>query len=213
MATPVERVEPRAGISGAQVAMVIGGLVVLLGLLWFFFLRGGGDEVDTAAPAPATTEEAPGEVPEEEGDGRGPGKGPVETFEVFAPKDPFDPVVTADTGGSGGGVTDVGIDGTPGAGTPGDEPGTGDEPGGSNAPGGGGGGDSSVGGHTVRLIEVFQDGGEARAQVQVDGTVFTVDEGEVFGDNFQLLSVSGDCATMLFGDDQFTLCEGEEILK
>ena len=41
----------------------------------------------------------------------------------------------------------------------------------------------------------------------------TVAEGEVFAENFKFLSVSGECATMLFGDDQFTLCEGEEILK
>jgi hypothetical protein len=47
----------------------------------------------------------------------------------------------------------------------------------------------------------------------VDGTVYTVDEGEQFAESFQLLSINGECATMLYGDDQFTLCEGEEILK
>jgi hypothetical protein len=43
--------------------------------------------------------------------------------------------------------------------------------------------------------------------------VYTAQEGETFADSFQLVSASGRCATMLFGDDQFTLCEGEEILK
>jgi hypothetical protein len=47
----------------------------------------------------------------------------------------------------------------------------------------------------------------------VDGTVYTVEEGERFATSFELLSLNGDCATMLYGDDQFTLCEGEEILK
>ena len=65
----------------------------------------------------------------------------------------------------------------------------------------------------MRVIDVFGDGGRRRAQVQVDGSVYTVDEGERFAENFQLLSASGRCATMLFGDDEFTLCEGEEILK
>jgi hypothetical protein len=47
----------------------------------------------------------------------------------------------------------------------------------------------------------------------VNGDVHSVAEGDVFAENFKLLSVSGDCASMLFGDDQFTICEGEEILK
>jgi hypothetical protein len=63
------------------------------------------------------------------------------------------------------------------------------------------------------VVDVYNEGGNARAQVQVDGTVYTVDEGERFADNFQLMSTSGQCATMLYGDDEFTLCEGEEILK
>jgi hypothetical protein len=61
------------------------------------------------------------------------------------------------------------------------------------------------------VVDVRARGG--RAQIQVDGTVYTVDEGETFADNFQLVDASGECATMLFGDDEFTLCEGEEILK
>jgi hypothetical protein len=61
----------------------------------------------------------------------------------------------------------------------------------------------------VRLVSVSG----SRASIQVDATVYNVREGEDFAGRFRLLSVSGNCATMLFGDDQFTLCEGEEILK
>jgi hypothetical protein len=103
---------------------------------------------------------------------------------------------TADTAG-----TNTGGSGGTGGGT-----GTG----GSDTIGQGG---RNVEGHTVRLVDIFTENGRERAQVQVDGTVYTVDEGEVFADSFQLLSISGDCATMLYGDDQFTICEGEEILK
>jgi hypothetical protein len=56
-------------------------------------------------------------------------------------------------------------------------------------------------------------GGEERAQIQVDDTVYRASEGEVFADSFKLVSIDNACATMLFGDDQFTLCKGEEILK
>jgi hypothetical protein len=63
----------------------------------------------------------------------------------------------------------------------------------------------------VRVVDVFPNG--RTAQIQVDGTVYTVDEGEEFAANFRLISASGQCVTMLFGDDEFTLCEGEEVLK
>jgi hypothetical protein len=116
----------------------------------------------------------------------------VETFEVFAPKDPFKPL-TPEAGAEGDGA---GAGGNDDAGT-----------------GGGGSANRNVAGHSVKLVDVFDDDGELRAQVQVDSTVYTVSEDEVFADNFQVLSISGECASMLFGDDQFTLCEGEEILK
>jgi hypothetical protein len=76
-----------------------------------------------------------------------------------------------------------------------------------NAPG------DRIEGHRVRVVDVFREGEGRRAQIQIDDTVYTVDRGERFAQNFQLLSTSGDCATMLYGDDEFTLCEGEEILK
>lgn len=52
-----------------------------------------------------------------------------------------------------------------------------------------------------------------KAQVKVGSTVYTVVQDEVFADNFKLVSISGSCATLLHGDDKFTLCEGEEVIK
>ena len=59
----------------------------------------------------------------------------------------------------------------------------------------------------------YAEYGRERAEVQVDDTVYTVDVGEEFAESFKLLSTSGRCASLLFGDDQFSLCEGQEILK
>lgn len=201
MATaPGQALEGR-NVSGTQAALVVLLLVALLGGLWFVFLR-SEPAVETApAPAPVETPEATPE-PEET---TAPGTGPIETFEVFAPKDPFKPAIVAAFVGTAPGP----------AGTAG--PGAGGVTGGGGAPGAGGsgGGDrsDSVGGHRVRLVDVFSQDGEERARVQVDGTVYTVEEGDRFADNFKLLSIEGQCASLLFGDDQFTLCEGEEILK
>ena len=203
MATAPDQVRAERNLSAAQVALVVLALIALLGVLWFLFLR-SEPAVETApAPVPVTTPEP---TPEPETTAK-PGGGPVETFEVFAPKDPFKPAIVIAAAGGGAAPAPGG---TPAPGS------TEDGTGGSTAGGGsgsGGGGSDTVGGHRVRLVDVFSADGEQRARVQVDGTVYTVEEGDRFADNFELLSIEGQCASMLFGDDQFTLCEGEEILK
>lgn len=205
MATTPEGVRAGRNITGAQVALVIVLLIVVLGILWFVFLRSEPAVESTLPPAPVAT---PVPTPEPEATTQ-PGKGPVETFEVFAPKDPFRPAIVLGAGtGAPAGAAAPGSDGS------GDT--TGGSTNGGSTPGGstdGGTRDESVGGHRVRLVDVFTQGGEQRARVQVDGTVYTVEEGDRFADNFELLSIEGQCASLLFGDDQFTLCEGEEILK
>lgn len=212
------QVTPSRRLAGPQLALVAGVALLVLLLVWFFLLRGAGAEVDeTPAPAPLAEPQTPEPVPSDPPGGKA-GKGPVETFEVFASRDPFDPLVSlvslsTTTGGEGttdtvdaggttitGGSDDDGTAGTGDAGT-GDTGGTGTDAG------------ASVGGHRVRVVDVYQADGREVAQVDVDGTVYKVDVGETFADNFELVSASGSCASMLFGDDQFTLCEGEEILK
>lgn len=207
--TPVE-----GRFAPAQIALAVLGVLLLLLLIWFFFLRADDTATETATPvvpAPAATEdEAEESLP--------PRKSPVETFEVFAPKDPFDPLISAATGGGTGTTTGAtGTSTTDGTTTTSTTDGTTTDGTGTTTTttttSGGGDGGEDVGGHRVRVIDVFRSNGGGRAQIQVDGTVYTVDEGERFADNFELLSTSGSCATILFGDDQFTLCEGEEILK
>jgi hypothetical protein len=205
----LEAVDGKRRVSGGQVAIVVGALVVVLAALWFFFLKSDGSP--EAAPASDSTTSAPandkgnkkdkaGRKSEAKDKGKAKDKKknvvkapvtPVESFEVFAPKDPFDPLVSASTGG-----TDAGSDTSAGAVTSAT----------TSA--------DSTGGHTVRLVDIFTGaGGEERAQVQVDDTVYRVSEGKVFADSFELVSIDNGCATMLFGDDQFTICEGEELLK
>lgn len=197
--TPVAG-EGRARFSPQRLALILGGVLVVFGLVYFFLLSGGGEEPPPENLPPIVQETPtpePTETPKE-----GEGRGRIETFEVFAARDPFKPLVGAGTAAGGGSETPP-----PDAG-PGDG-GDGDGTGGTD--GSGTGGDGNVGGHRVRVVDVFPNG--RRAQIQVDGTVYTVDEGETFAENFELVRASGQCATMLFGDDEFTLCEGEEILK
>jgi len=72
----------------------------------------------------------------------------------------------------------------------------------------GGGSSSNLGGHTVVLLDAFTRGGVGHAQVEIDGVVYTVAVNEPFGPGkrFELRSVSGNCATFVFGSEGFTLC-------
>jgi hypothetical protein len=57
----------------------------------------------------------------------------------------------------------------------------------------------------VTLLDIFAGG--SKAQVEVDGTVWTVEEGSTFDDNFKLINIrDGVCARFTWGDEGFTLC-------
>jgi hypothetical protein len=58
------------------------------------------------------------------------------------------------------------------------------------------------------VIDVFPRGGGEVVHVEVDGQTHTACEGERFAQNFQVVSIEGECATFLFGDENFTTCEG-----
>jgi hypothetical protein len=210
MSTPTEEFEgpTRSGIDRRLIAAIGALVVVLLALVWFVFLRGSPEPEEIAAPAPQA---APALTPEPERDepARKPGSGgPVETFQVFAPRDPFEPLVSADDSAAAADGTGATVD-TGGGVITNDSGSAGGDASGAPADTGG----SSVGGHNVSVIDVFAAQGSPQAQIEVDGTVYKVSDGETFADSFELLSASGECASMLYGDDQFTLCEGEEILK
>jgi hypothetical protein len=206
--------QAQRNIGGLQIALLVAGLLVGLVVLWFVFVKGGGTETPAASAAPtssspagqassASPEPSPSPVPDKRG------KGPVETFQVFAPRDPFTPLVSSQ--GSGSSTTSrIVVEGETGAGTT-RSGGAGQH---SQASGTASSAQSTqVSGHRVKLLDVFARHGSERAQLQVDSTVYTVGEGQTFDRSFKLLSISGKCAAVLYGDDQFTLCEGQEILK
>ena len=188
MSTEPELIEaPDRRVSPYLIILLI--VVVLAALYWFVVQPLFLTSEDPLVAPPATTSDPVGDpaaddpAPEAEAP-------PEETFEVFESKDPFRPLVsTAESSGTT---------------TNGDT--SGDTSGASGAP-------APTGGQVVALLDVFTDDGVDKAQVKVGSTVYTVSVGEVFADNYKLVSTSGDCATLLHGDDKFTLCEGEEVVK
>jgi len=68
----------------------------------------------------------------------------------------------------------------------------------------------------VALLEVFTTPeGAPAAAVRINDTVYRVPVGEDFAGRYRVLSVdqSTRCAQLLFGDERFGLCEGDETLK
>jgi hypothetical protein len=162
--------------------IVLGVVAVLAG---GFFLLSGGEET----PPPPGPTIGPIGQPTVQPTPSGPPKLPP--LAIFGGRDPFFPLIREDT--TGGLPPTVSPTGSPG-------------PSVSPAPTPTGGG-NGVGGHDVRVLDVFVRDGEELVQVEVDGDVFTVGEGDTFAGNFKVVSIDGRCATFLFGDEQFTLCE------
>jgi hypothetical protein len=117
-------------------------------------------------------------------------------------KDPFRPLVTpgvaAATADSAAASTPTTVQGTaPGAGA-----------GTATAPGGG-----AVAEQKVTLLDIVTKSGAREAAVEVDGTRYTVAEGESFAGGYRAVDIGSSCATFESDTSPFTLCEGEAVLK
>jgi hypothetical protein len=151
-----------------------------------FFMGGGGEEPQQAAAPVTQTPTTPKVTPKKDAKKNKPPKKRAPTFAFFGGRDPFVPLVVAETGGAGANTSGA-INAV-------------DSPSGSGAQVA----DATVvGGHNVSLIDINGD----NVQVSVDGQTHTVQPGDQFEGNFELVSVSGGCANFLFGDQSFTLCE------
>ncbi|MGH2764527.1 MAG: hypothetical protein ACRDKA_01225 [Actinomycetota bacterium] len=168
--------------------------VIAVGAAGFFLVTSLGGEEEQAAPTPvasappipATPGTEAGEAPAE----------PPRVFRFFGGRDPFVPLIVAEAGAGGVGTAPAETEDGEAAVEPAPEGAEQDQAPGQSV---------TMGGKTVTLIDVID---ENTVQVEVDGRTFTVDEGEEFAQNFEVASVSGNCARFLFGDESFTLCEG-----
>ncbi len=197
-----------------RIALIALGAVAVLALLWFVvlgpLLAGGGDEASsegfpppksapntqTAAGSSATAETAAAETL------------PVETYEVYLSRDPFEPVVpapaAAGTGDQAGGATNGGTTGGTNGGT------TGGTTGGTN--GGTTGATESPTPPPIdaRMLGVSADEqGADQAMIRVGDIIYTVGTGDAFGDGYAVTGIAGTCATVTHGGFTYQLCEGQ----
>ncbi len=187
-------------------AGIVVGALVLLGLLWVLVLSpGDGAEDETFDPRAGLGAVAQPTEPTDEATEAPVDEvlvGPIETYEIFLSRDPFEPVIPDAIPVAGGDGTDTGG----GTGTDGGTTGGGGTDGGTT---GGGGTDGGGTTQNAVLIDVFvDDGGSPRATIRVDAVIYTVGEGDTFADGYQVVAITETCVTLTHDGQSFTLCEG-----
>ena len=201
-------IQPQAANGPRQQVLLVAGLVAVLvliiGLLVMRPLLRGGTEPVASPPAAAVA--AP---PATGAQLIGPSTTVVPAGEAAsAVKDPFRPLVGNETA-----TTQTGLSPTPAAGT-GAATATTIAAAQPTVPGAGAGSATAPGGGTSAEARVTLDsitGGSAK--VSVDGTSYTVQEGESFAGDYRAVDIGSQCASFESGDTPFTLCEGEAVLK
>jgi len=177
--------------------LMVLGAVALVALLFFVFFVLGGEETpeETAPTLPVSSPPAIQATP---GTGVGePTDEPPRAVTFFGGRDPFVPLIapspdpTSGTPAPNGSPLPTGSP-PPDGGTPPPDPTDGDGIG--------------VTGRPVVLVDVID---ESSVQVEVEGEPLTVSEGQRFARSYQVLSVEASCARFLYGDESFTLCEGQ----
>jgi hypothetical protein len=178
-------------------------VLVLLVAVWFLFMRGGSSN-DAFAPVPrghvstAATHHA---APKHQAH-KAPSKVPS-TFKDVVGRDPLVPLVpdwvTLDAAAATASQQHGGTGSTAGA------PSTTNSSSGTGV--------TRAAGQEVTLIRIYSKSGRMYAQTKVGDTVYSPYVGKTFAGTFQLLSVKGKTATYLDGDVQFTLKQGQQVLK
>jgi hypothetical protein len=181
--------------------------VLLVAFVLFKVLTGGGGEEAISSSPPLRTSAAPGGGQTTETPSLTPS--PVLVLPLrdpfsIPPGFPVSPAGSSSPGTTSPGATSPGATSpgatSPGATTPGTTSSSTRTPTADTAT-------AIIGGHTITLLDTSSSGAE-QASVEVDATVYHPSAGQSFGPNrqYMLQSVSGTCATFLFGDEAFTLC-------
>ncbi len=183
---------------------VAGFLVVVFIARLLFFSGGGGSNTTISSSLPTFPRNIPTSTSTTTPSSRS--THTPATFDVFATKNPFEPVIIlTPTSGGTGATTPTSPDTTPGTGT---------TPGGGTTATTAPPSNEPTPGSSVALLDVFQQGdGTPMAKVQVGSTVYTVGVGDSFATSYRVVSLNAPCGQFLFGDAPFKLCEGEEVIK
>jgi hypothetical protein len=178
-------------------------------------------ELDAVALAASVeADPSPGDDPVlEEGDGAADVVLPTMAYDMVLSRDPFDPVrdppeeaetVTEAEGGTAAPGVPGGVPVAP-EGVPVLQPVPAPVPGGE--PACRTYGDVVCNGISILLLDVTTKEGVPVAVIQANTTVLEVTAGTTFFEWFRVLAIDGSCVSFAYGDETFSLCVGDQILK
>ncbi|MDX6285426.1 MAG: hypothetical protein QOG53_911 [Frankiales bacterium] len=183
-------VEDAASGGNDRRKLLLAGAAVLLALVaagYFLFLRGGSSDSAATPIVHHRTPTAAG-VKAKAAAVKTPAKQTIpQTFDGSVSRDPFKPLVEEPAPAPAAGTVPVGTTPTSTASTPASQP--------------------------VSLQKVYKQNGKSYAQLTVDGALYAPVVGQTFAQTFQLLSVSGNTATLVQGDEQFKLRVGQVVTR
>lgn len=213
--------------SGVAIVIALSVLAVTLVGFALLFLAGPPEAPVTAALPPTTpVVDDSQDGDDEESPTATQAVTPVVTYDVFLSRDPFEPVVPEEEPAS---VTDPAGPGDPAAPTEPSDPSQPSDPADPSDPSNGGGTqpvspsdpDCRSGaevvceGRVLTAIDIFRDGDDYVAVIQVDTTIFEVRRGQQFSTDpaFRVVDLTATSVTLQVGDDAFVLRTGDTVLK
>lgn len=170
----------------ARALAILLAVLVALGGAYVGITKLGSSQETASGPAPATRPRAAASPSASASAGA---SSPARTFEFFEGRDPFDPLLKPPP------PTPTPAPGETAASAP-------------VAPA-----DAGVQGKRVSLLDIFKKGAVFYALVGVDADEFTVKQGQVFATNFRVNVLTQKCGSFSYGDEGFTLCVGQEVIK
>jgi hypothetical protein len=201
-ATDAAETSAEADGNRTKVLAVLAGLVALVLLAFFVVLPMLSGDDDAGTPTSRPKVRSVTTKPAAKPAAKAPAKTVAPTFKDSFERDPFKPLYVAPVANAAPNPATGGV--APAPATGGAAPAPGVAPAGTSA---------QVGSSRVALVDVFTRDGKTYAQTKVNDTVHTPAVGGDFAGSYRLLGATGTCATYLFGDEQFRLCEGQEVLK
>jgi hypothetical protein len=198
--------QPQVTAGGPRQLVLVAGLVALLllivGLLVIRPMLGGTEQA-RETPPPATANAVPTTTlaqligPETSVTASGAAAGSV--------KDPFKPLVTAGLAAAAARSGATADSGSATASTV--------ATGATVAAAGSGTASTPGGGSTTERQVALVSISNGTAKVMVDGTPYSVSEGERSAGDYRAVDINSECASFESGTTAFTLCEGEAVLK
>lgn len=209
---------------GTRKGMIAAGACVIVAAAGYLAITavGGGSSASPAAAGAVSTPSVASGAASPTTTTTVPSGQATPLYNIYTAKDPFQPTLTAAKSPAAAesttttvpaGATSASSGGSGSAGTTTTTPPS--SGGGAAGAGATSGSSAPSRGNQISVMSVYAYQGQTTASISVDDTVYRVVEGDHFGGNYSVVSLSQatQCASLNNGRVTFQVCQGQQILK